>query len=57
MSELRSLINRHSKENGSDTPDFVLAQYLQHCLDAFNYATRYRQSVIEIAEAHESEEL
>lgn len=30
--ELQTLINRHSKENESDTPDFILANYLKDCL-------------------------
>lgn len=34
--ELQSLINRHSKENDSDTPDYLLAEYLVKCMD--NYA-------------------
>lgn len=34
--ELEMLINKHSKENESDTPDFVLAQYLKGFLT--NYA-------------------
>jgi hypothetical protein len=42
--ELSSLLNRYSKENASDTPDFVLAEYLVHCLKAFDYAVRYRES-------------
>lgn len=41
--ELRELINKHSRENGSDTPDFILAQYLTHCLDAFNIAVISRE--------------
>lgn len=36
--ELETLINRHSKENGSDTPDFILAQFLADSLDAFDKA-------------------
>jgi hypothetical protein len=36
--ELENLINRHSKENGSNTPDYILAKYLNDCLDAFNSA-------------------
>jgi len=36
--ELENLINKHSKENGSDTPDFILAQYLVDCLEAFDKA-------------------
>lgn len=34
--ELQSLINRHSLENGSNTPDFILARYLERCLTVFN---------------------
>jgi hypothetical protein len=34
--ELATLLNRYSKENGSDTPDFILANYLIGCLDVFN---------------------
>ncbi len=40
--ELASLINHHSKENGSDTPDFILATYLVDCLQAFDKATKAR---------------
>lgn len=32
VSELTSLLNRHCKENGSGTPDFILAEYLFGCL-------------------------
>jgi hypothetical protein len=41
--ELISLLNRYSKENGSDTPDFVLAGYLIGCLRVFNAATKNRE--------------
>jgi len=34
--ELESLINRYSKENGSNTPYFILAEYLSWCLQAFD---------------------
>jgi len=34
--ELIELINKHSKENESNTPDFILAQYLLDCLTLFN---------------------
>jgi hypothetical protein len=40
--ELESLINCHSRENGSDTPDFILADYLMGCLTAFDKATTNR---------------
>lgn len=33
--ELENLINSHSIENGSNTPDFILAEYLSICLMAF----------------------
>jgi len=39
--ELRNLINRYSN---SDTPDFILARYLENCLDNFKYAIRARDS-------------
>jgi hypothetical protein len=42
--ELQSLINCHSKENESNTPDFILAQYMQACLNAFNTATTQREA-------------
>jgi len=40
--ELISLINRHSLENGSNTPDFILADYLMDCLKVFNITTNLR---------------
>lgn len=36
--DLAEVLNRHSRENGSNTPDFILAQYLANCLDAFDVA-------------------
>lgn len=40
--ELQALINRHSMENGSDTPDFLLANYLNDCLDVWNRHVKAR---------------
>lgn len=40
--ELATLINRHSIEGGSDTPDFILAAYLRQCLEAFDICVRRR---------------
>ena len=40
--EIRDAINRSSKENGSDTPDFILAEYLNDCLEAFDKAVKQR---------------
>lgn len=36
--ELRQLLNRHSVENGSGTPDFILAGFLLNVLLAYNAA-------------------
>ena len=36
--ELAELLNQHSVENDSNTPDFILAEYVTDCLDAFNKA-------------------
>ena len=33
--DLAAVLNRHSVENASDTPDFILAEYLVACLEAF----------------------
>ena len=40
--ELESLINKYSIENGSDSPDWLLAEYLVGCLDVFDRAVRSR---------------
>ena len=34
--ELTDLLNRYSKENGSNTPDFILARYLIGCLKNYD---------------------
>lgn len=42
--ELESVINRHSMENGSDTPDFLLAEYLTAQLNLWDqFVTRREQ--------------
>ena len=43
QADLESLINHHSMENGSDTPDFILAEYLKQCLLAFECAIQGRK--------------
>lgn len=40
--ELRELLNRHNVENRSNTPDYILAGYLQTCLNAWDTATQER---------------
>jgi hypothetical protein len=42
--ELCELINKYSKENLSNTPDYILASYLIRCLDAFNYTMVLKNS-------------
>jgi len=39
---LQHLINRESMENGSNTPDYILATYLSECLRAYDRATAER---------------
>lgn len=44
QSAIAEALNRFSAENGSNTPDFILAQYLLACLAAFNEASRAREA-------------
>lgn len=37
--ELEELLNSHCQENVSNTPDFILAEYLLLCLQAFQAAS------------------
>lgn len=41
--ELAALLNKYSAENGSNTPDFILASYLKGCLDVFDNAIAARE--------------
>lgn len=40
--ELTTLLNRTSRENKSDTPDFLLAEFMLGCLESFERATKKR---------------
>ena len=40
--EIMIAINKHSAENKSNTPDFILAQFLMTCLNAFDHAVEMR---------------
>ncbi len=42
-SELETLINKRSLESGSDTPDFILADYLTGCLQNFDKTIQARE--------------
>lgn len=41
--EIEKAVNRVSAENGSNTPDFILADYLVSCLAAFDRAVTHRE--------------
>lgn len=36
--EVSALLNKHSRENESDTPDFILAEYLMRALESYEKA-------------------
>lgn len=42
LKELTELINRNSLENGSNTPDFILAEYMLNSLFAYEAAANNR---------------
>ena len=42
--ELQELINKHCLENESDSPDFILAEYMLDTLDAYNDAVKKREN-------------
>jgi hypothetical protein len=43
VDEMKRVLNHHSAENGSDTPDFILAEFLLLCLRAWNDAVQMRE--------------
>jgi hypothetical protein len=42
--DLANILNHHCLENESDTPDFILANYLAECLKAFDRAVLARDA-------------
>jgi hypothetical protein len=42
--ELTAVLNKHSKETASNTPDFILAKFLIICLHAFDVSTNEREA-------------
>lgn len=46
--EIRGAINRRSRENVSNTPDHILAQYMLACLNAFEVAVGDRDAWYDI---------
>ncbi len=41
--QLSELLNSVSRENDSNTPDFILAEYMMNCLNAFELANNKRE--------------
>ena len=41
--ELGALLNKHSRENESNTPDYILALYMMNCLRSFEDAVKKRE--------------
>lgn len=41
--KLTELLNKYNCEKNSDTPDFILAQYLMMCFGAFNVSVERRE--------------
>lgn len=41
--KLSSLLNSESRENDSNTPDYILAEFMMSCLDAFELASNRRE--------------
>jgi hypothetical protein len=41
--EIEQAINKYSLESGSNTPDFILAEYLTDCLRIFDKAINKRE--------------
>ena len=42
--EIRDVLNRHSAENGSNTPDFILAEFLIGCLSLWDRNVTRREN-------------
>ena len=40
---LKHLLNSESRENDSNTPDFIIAEFMMNCLDAFELANNKRE--------------
>lgn len=42
--EIEQIVNKYSMENESNTPDFILANYIIMSLDAFNKTVELREA-------------
>jgi len=43
VDDIAATLNRYCAENGSDTPDFILAEYLKRCLDNYDATLQARE--------------
>jgi hypothetical protein len=43
VKELETILNRTSRENKSNTPDFILAEFIMKCLEAGEELIRQRE--------------
>jgi hypothetical protein len=50
MDEVQRLLNRYSRENMSNTPDFILAEYLMGSLAAYENAVNSRDSWYQLSQ-------
>jgi hypothetical protein len=53
--EVQAVLNRHSRENMSGTPDFILAQFLASALEAYEQAVNSRDSWYSISQPQEGQ--
>jgi len=53
VAELENIINKYSKEGGSKTPDFILANYLARCLNNFDMTIQDREKFYGRGEAED----
>lgn len=44
MKELSVLLNRYGKDSDTNTPDYILAEYLENCIDSFERAIDLRDA-------------
>jgi hypothetical protein len=49
--EVQAALNRHSRENNSNTPDFILAQFLASALEAYEQAVNSRDNWYSISQS------
>lgn len=54
--DIAAVLNKHSAENNSDTPDFILAEFLVDTLVAYDQATKARTTWHKPPEPEEANE-